>query len=163
MAYRTVRRWLNRRRAADGQAEYARVAPWLLIGPALDATRYAALADAGVTHVLDLRSEASDDPELMKSLGLEWRRVPIDDLVAPRAEQLAEIVEWLEAPGEDQPVVYVHCQGGLGRAPTIAIALLLRRGFTRAEAHRFVLTARSVAAPTRAQDDWLTEIELRAR
>lgn len=156
-------RWLNRRRA-DRQAEYARVAPGLLIGPALDGSEYAALVEAGVTHVLDLRSERSDDPELMKSLGLEWRRVPIDDLVAPRAEQLTEIVEWLQAtPGEHEPVVYVHCQGGLGRAPTIAIALLMGRGFTRAEAHRFVVTARSVAAPTPAQDAWLTELELKAR
>lgn len=160
---RTVMRWLNRRRATDRQAEYARVAPWLLIGPALEASEYATLVEAGVTHVLDLRSERSDDPELMESLGLEWRRVPIDDLLAPRAEQLTEIVDWLEAaPGEDPPMVYVHCQGGLGRAPTIAIALLMRRGFTRAEARRFVVTARSVAAPTAAQDAWLTELELKS-
>lgn len=155
-------RWLNRR-SADRQAEYARVAPWLLIGPALDDRSYAALAEAGVTHVLDLRSEASDDPELMKSLGLSWLRVGIDDRVAPSAAQLAEIVEWLEPADGVAPVVYVHCEGGLGRAPTIAIALLMGRGFTRAEAHRFVVTARSVAAPTPEQAAWLAELELRSR
>lgn len=152
-------RWLNRRRASGGEVQYARVASWLLIGPALDASEYAMLAAAGVTHVLDLRSEASDDPELMKSLGLAWRRVPIDDRVAPTSEQLAEIVDWLEPRQQDEPVVYVHCEGGLGRSPTIAIALLMRRGFTRAEAHRFVVTARTVASPTAAQDAWLTDIE----
>jgi len=153
-----MRRWFNRR-SPSRTAEYARVAPWLVIGPVLDDHGYAALAQSGVSHVLDLRSEASDDPELMKSLGLAWLRVPIDDRVAPSAEQLAEIVEWLEPTGSDSPVVYVHCEGGLGRAPSIAIALLMGRGFTRAEAHQFVVTARSVAAPTPAQDAWLTEIE----
>lgn len=136
------------------------MAPWLLMGPALDDDGYAHLAREGVTHVLDLRTEASDDPDVMRSLDLRWRRVPIEDRAAPTAEQLAEINTWLdENRGEDEPVVYVHCQGGLGRAPTVAIALLMQRGFTRAEAHRFVQTVRSVAAPTAEQNEWLAETE----
>ena len=137
------------------------MAPWLLLGPVLDADGYAELAGAGITHVLDLRSEASDDPAVMESLNLAWRRVPVDDRVAPTAAQLDEIAEWLDhnSDGRNPPVVYVHCQGGLGRSPTIAIALLMRRGFTRAEAHRLVLTARSVAAPTPDQDAWLEDLE----
>lgn len=139
------------------------MAPWLLVGPALDRSGYAELAAEGVTHVLDLREEASDDPEQMRSLGLTWRQVPIVDRAAPTRAQLDEINAWLDQ-AEEQPVVYVHCEGGLGRSPTIAMALLMRRGFTRAEAHRFMLTARSVAAPTPDQDAWLTTLddELRA-
>lgn len=142
--------------------DYARVAPWLLVGPALNAEGYAHLAEAGVTHVVDLRSEASDDPKVMESLNLAWRRVPIDDRLAPTAAQLDEISDWLGETAEehDPPVLYAHCEGGLGRSPTVAIALLMRRGFTRAEAHRFVVTARSVAAPTPDQDAWLGELEL---
>ena len=149
-------------KGATRDVEYARVAPWLAIGPALQADGYAQLAQMGVTHVLDLRSEASDDPEVMRSLGLSWLRVPIDDRLAPTGGQLQEIIEWLRAEGEDrEPVLYAHCQGGLGRAPTIAIALLMSRGFTHAEAHRFVVTARSVAAPTPEQDAWLATIEIK--
>lgn len=145
-------------RRGPAQRSHARVAPWLYVGPALDADGYRELRDVGVTHVLDLRSEESDDPDVMRRLALEWARVPIDDQLAPTNEQVAEINAWLdEAP--EQPVVYVHCQGGLGRSPTIAIALLMQRGFTRAEAHRFMLTARSVAAPTQAQDAWLAAFE----
>lgn len=154
--------WLfrGRSRALD---RHARVAPWLLVGPALDRSGYAELAAQGVTHVLDLRDEASDDPDLMRSLGLTWRKVPIIDRAAPTRTQLDEINDWLDA-SDEQPVVYVHCEGGLGRSPTIAMALLMRRGFTRAEAHRFVVTARSVAAPTPDQDAWLASLddELRA-
>lgn len=158
-------RWFRRFRGREATpaADYARVGPGLLIGPALRAEGYAELARVGVTHVLDLRSEASDDPALMESLGLAWRRVPIDDRVAPTGEQLQEIVDWLESEGGDRtPVLYAHCQGGLGRAPTIAIALLMSRGFTHAEAHRFVVTARSVAAPTPEQHAWLATIEVKA-
>lgn len=149
--------WPFRRRDPASRS-HARVAPWLYVGPALDATGYRKLRDDGVTHVLDLRSEDSDDPELMQRLGLEWARVPIDDRAAPTDQQLAEVNAWLNAAPE-QPVVYVHCEGGLGRSPTIAIALLMQRGFTRAEAHRFMLTARSVAAPTPEQDAWLAAFE----
>lgn len=137
---------------------HARVTPWLYVGPALDEAGYRRLRDAGVTHVVDLRSEGSDDPQVMRQLGLEWARVPIDDRAAPTDQQVAEINGWLEASA-DPPVVYIHCEGGLGRSPTVAIALLMQRGFSRAEAHRFMLTARSIAAPTPAQEAWLSAFE----
>jgi protein-tyrosine phosphatase len=152
-------RWLRRERKEPREPDYGRVAPWLLVGPALDGEGYEHLAEKGVTHVLDLRSEASDDPALMEALRLAWRRVPIDDREAPTSAQLDEINAWLDTDPGAQPVVYVHCEGGLGRSPTIAMALLMRRGFTRAEAHRLVTGARSVAAPTSPQDSWLAEIE----
>ena len=150
-------RWFRRRRSVPA-ADFGRVAPWLLVGPALDPRGYHALAKLGVTHVLDLRSEASDDPDVMRSLGLAWARVPIDDRRAPTQGQLAQINTWLDE-ADEQPVVYVHCEGGLGRSPTIAIALLMQRGFTRAEAHRFMLAARSVASPTSDQDAWLGTLD----
>jgi len=111
-----------------------------------------------VTHVLDLRSEASDDPGVMRSLGFAWARVPIEDRRAPTHQQLAQINAWLDQ-ADEQPVVYVHCEGGLGRSPTIAIALLMQRGFTRAEAQRFMLAARSGASPTSDQDAWLSTLD----
>jgi protein-tyrosine phosphatase len=154
-------RWFFPRRAGPSP-DYVRVAPWLLIGSALSASGYAELASSGISHELDLRSEASDDPDLMRELGLAWRHVPVDDRAAPTTEQLDEIERWLQAGGTE-PVVYVHCEGGLGRSPTVAIALLMRHGFSRAEAHRFVLAARSVAAPTSQQLAWLTEIESHSR
>lgn len=154
-------RWLRRRAgpARTRATDYGRVAPWLLVGPALDPSGYASLAEEGVTHVLDLRSEASDDPDLMQSLDLAWLRVPMEDRAAPTHEQLADINAWLDATADPPPVLYVHCEGGLGRSPTIAIALLMQRGFTRAEAHRFVFAARAVASPTEEQDAWLATLE----
>ena len=57
--------------------------------------------------------------------------------------------------------VYLHCRGGIGRTPTVAIALLMQRDLTLAEAHRMVLTARPETSPTPPQLDWLRDVEAR--
>lgn len=141
------------------------VAPWLFIGPALLAEQYEDLRQRGVTHVLDLREEASDDPSALAALGLEWRRIPIPDRKAPTHQQLASIIEWLNGAADPvaEQAVYVHCQGGLGRTPTIAIALLMQHDLTLAEAQRMVVSARPESAPTQLQLEWLQEVEARLR
>ena len=151
--------WLRGSRASPPAPNFGRVAPWLLVGPALDETGYAFLANEGVTHIVDMRREASDDPDLMESLHLHFLRVPVRDRAAPTSAQLAEINAWLDGAGEPQPIVYLHCEGGLGRSPTIAIALLMQRGFSRLDAHRLVIGARAVASPTENQHGWLAEVE----
>jgi protein-tyrosine phosphatase len=85
--------------------------------------------------------------------------VPVDDRRAPTDHQLAAINQWISESDVEQPVVYVHCQGGLGRSPTLATALLMQRGFNRSEAHRFILAGRPAASPTPDQDAWLAVIE----
>lgn len=140
-----------------------RVAPWLFLGPALDAVGYRDLRDQGVTHVVDLRDEDEDDVSLMASLGLRWRRFPIRDRSAPALGQLEELRAWLagERDGEDPPVVYLHCHAGLGRTPTVAIALLMHEDVPLADAHRQVRAARPGAQPTAAQEAYLQALALR--
>ncbi len=134
-----------------------RVAPWLYIGPQLLIDQYAELRRRGVTHVVDLRDEASDDAGSLEALGFRWLRLPVPDRRAPTDIQLAELITWLDAdadPNVDQ-AVYVHCQAGLGRTPTVAMALLMQHDLTLAEAHRMVLAARPETAPTAPQLEWL--------
>jgi len=135
-----------------------RVAPWLLIGPALRDRDYPRLKEHGVTHVVDLREEGADDESLMRSLGFHWRRLPIPDRAAPTLEQIDELVRWLDASPADQETLYLHCEGGMGRTPTVAIALLLRQGFALPEALRLVQSARAESSPTRRQLAWLQRI-----
>jgi protein-tyrosine phosphatase len=148
-----------------GPSRVDQVAPWLLIGPELLHGQYEDLVRRGVTHVLDLRQEGTDDPDVLDMLGITWRRVPVQDRRAPTHDQLAEIIEWLDSdadPNVDQ-AVYVHCQAGLGRTPTVAIALLMQHDLSLGEAHRMVLSARPEAAPTSLQLTWLEEVEARLR
>ncbi|MEI7926032.1 MAG: dual specificity protein phosphatase, partial [Chloroflexota bacterium] len=140
-----------------------RVAPWLYIGPALTPEAVADLPLQGVTHVLDLREEASDDPAVMEGVGLRWRRIPIQDRAAPTDEQLDEIIDWLdkEADSSTEQAVYVHCHAGMGRTPTIAIALLMQQQLSLGEARRLVFAARPEVAPTQGQMDWLERLDAR--
>lgn len=151
--------WSRRRR----RPPFHRVAPWLFLGPALDRRGYEALRDEGVTHVVDLREEDSDDRDLMTRLGLRWRRIPIPDRAAPAPEQVDDLRAWLSAEGADgdEPVVYLHCHAGFGRTPTVAIALLMHRDIPLADAHRQVVMARTGAQPTAAQDAFLRALQQR--
>lgn len=155
--------WLFRRRTRRVRVD--RVAPWLYLGPVLDERGYRGLREQGVTHVVDLREEAADDDSLMAALGLRWRRLPIRDHAAPSPEQIDELRSWLEAesPGPDEPIVYLHCHAGLGRTPTVAIALLMHREVPLADAHRQVRAARPGAQPTAAQDAFLDALARRLR
>lgn len=139
------------------------VAPWLFIGPALTTAEYAVLRRDGITHILDLREEGSDDEDALAELGLRWLRFPIPDRAAPSHEQLAALIEWLEAdadPEADQ-ALYIHCHAGYGRTPSMAMALLMQRDLSLAEAHRIVRAARPEVAPTSAQLAWLEEVATR--
>jgi protein-tyrosine phosphatase len=142
-----------------------RVAPWLLIGPELLIDQYEDLRARGVTHVLDLRIEGADDHAALGLLGLQSYRVPVPDRGAPTHAQLESIIAWLDdaADPNAEQAVYVHCRAGLGRTPTIAIALLMQHDLSLAEAHRIVLSARPESAPTTAQLAWLEEVEARRR
>lgn len=138
-----------------------RVAPWLFIGPNLLIDQYADLRKRGVTHIVDLRQEGSDDPDALESLGFRWRRIPILDRHAPTDEQLAELIAWLDRdadPNVDQ-ALYVHCHAGLGRTPTVAMALLMQHDLRLPEAHRMVFAVRPESAPTTRQLEWLEQLD----
>ena len=140
-----------------------RIAPWLYIGPFLTPEGFATLPERGITHVLDLREEGTIDEGLLERLGLRWRHVPIADRAAPTDEQLEAIVDWLDSeadPPADQ-ALYVHCHAGVGRTPTIAIALLMRQNLSLTEARRLVFAARPDISPTSSQMAWLESIEAR--
>lgn len=156
---------LERRRSEDGARRVDRVAPWMLIGPALSPAQYEDLRHRGVTHIVDLREEGSDDGDTLEALGFRWRRLPVRDRLAPTHEQLAALIEWLDAdadPSTDQ-AVYLHCHAGLGRTPSVAMALLMQHQLTLGEAQRTVLAARPESSPTSAQLEWLREVEARLR
>lgn len=157
----SIRSILGGVRGASNGARVDQVAPWLFIGPELTLAQYRDLRARGVTHVVDLREEGSDDPEALVALGLRWRRIPIPDRHAPTEAQLRELIDWLDRdsdPTRDE-AVYLHCHAGLGRTPTVAIALLMQHDLTLQEAHRLVVAARPEAQPTSRQVEWLQALE----
>ena len=156
-----LRRALASRRGYPSGPRIDRVAPWLLIGPVLHPKDYRQLTAREVTHVVDLRAEEVDDAERLRATGSVWHHVPIVDRLAPTVDSLGAMLAWLnearEASG-DRMVLYVHCQGGVGRTPTVATALLMATGFSLPDAMRLVRAARPETAPTEEQQRWLESL-----
>jgi hypothetical protein len=72
---------------------------------------------------------------------------PVPDLHAPTAELVAPLVDDLAARVRAGQSVLVHCGAGIGRAGTIAAAVLLRLGVPLADALDLLAASRPGAGP----------------
>jgi protein tyrosine phosphatase (PTP) superfamily phosphohydrolase (DUF442 family) len=85
---------------------------------------YRELARLGVRTVVDVRTGGrtdprSDDPESLRSLGLDYEWLPVIDGHAPdtrTANSFIDIVEKAEG------IVFLHCGGGVGRTTSLTAA-----------------------------------------
>jgi protein-tyrosine phosphatase len=86
---------------------------------------------------------------------------PVPDLHAPAVEAVAPLLDALAARLADGEGVLVHCGAGVGRAGTIAAAVLMRLGVPRADALARVAASRPTAGPQAAvQDELLAALEV---
>jgi protein-tyrosine phosphatase len=115
--------------------DVSRILPELLIGEYPRITDVDWLrSELGVTAVLSLQHESDlwdkrialeDLEEAYRRFGIEFRRVPIadyseSDLESALPRAIAVIDELIAA----DHVLFVHCNAGYNRAPTVAIAYL---------------------------------------
>ena len=96
----------------------------------------------------------------MGELGFRWSRFSVSDRAAPTERQFEQLVEWLdfERDRETDLVLYLHCEGALGRSPTVAAAPPMRQGLSLVEAFRMVKAARPEVALADEQRWWLDQI-----
>jgi len=73
--------------------------------------------------------------------------VPVPDLHAPGADSTKALLDRLEPLVDDGHGLLMHCGAGIGRAGTMAAALLMRLGVPHEEALRVIATARPTAGP----------------
>jgi protein-tyrosine phosphatase len=90
-----------------------------------NARNMAELAQAGVTHVLNMQIEFDDRP-LAEPHGIRVLWNPTDDDFLPKPPELLErgvdfALSALEDPGTR---LYVHCAAGVHRAPMMTLAVL---------------------------------------
>lgn len=72
---------------------------------------------------------------------------PVPDLHAPPVPEARALVRTVAALLDDGRTVLAHCGAGIGRAGTLAVALLLHRGVPLPEAEALVAQHRPTAGP----------------
>src|SRR5581483_9342461 len=72
---------------------------------------------------------------------------PIPDLHAPTADEAEDLLAQLRARLDRGDAVLMHCGAGIGRAGTIAAALLMSMGTARGDAVALVASRRPMAGP----------------
>jgi protein-tyrosine phosphatase len=140
-----------------GRPGVSAILPELLVGEYPNPQDATWLRDElGVTAVVCLQDEAdlwSKDVELpalrraYAETGIGFHHVPVPDCDTVTLDRrLEEIVSLLDALLREGARVYLHCNGGLNRAPTAAIAYLhVHRGLSLHEARDHVKQYRHCA------------------
>ena len=119
-----------------------------LIGPDVEAA--VARVDADVVLCLNEGHELEHRyPAYVTWLRTDPRAwwVPVPDLHAPPLDQAVEVVEGVRTHLEAGRTVLAHCGAGIGRAGTMAAAVLIARGATVGDAVALVAASRPGAGP----------------
>jgi predicted protein tyrosine phosphatase len=107
---------------------HSRVTPQLYVGPQYNARGLALLQTHGITHGVNLRIEFDDEAN---QLALpQYCYLPTVDDDAPTLEHLQQGIDFIHQAINDGGKVYIHCAGGVGRAPTMAAAYLMSTGLS---------------------------------
>jgi protein-tyrosine phosphatase len=109
------------------------------------AENMAAVARAGVTHILDMQVEF-DDTALAQHHGITVLWNPTDDDFQPKSPEVFKRgVEFAEqALDEGGTKLFVHCAAGVHRAPMMSLAILCSQGWELEDAMRLIAARRPV-------------------
>ena len=109
------------------------------------ADNMAAVARAGVTHIIDMQVEF-DDTALATPHGIDVLWNPTDDDFEPKPAELFErgVKFALAALDEPGTKLFIHCAAGVHRAPMMALALLGAMGWKPGEAAEMIGKRRPV-------------------
>jgi len=132
----------------------------LAVGGRIRPGDIAALAAVGVTHVIDTRSEHSDDAEALAREHIELLYLPTPDTYALSIEQLMQGAAWANGHIVNGGRVLIHCEHGVGRSVLLTCATLVYDGMHAHDALELVKEKRWQAAPNRRQVQRLREFEL---
>ena len=137
------------------------VAPGVLVGPQYRRNGLQRLAEMGVRYCINMRIEY-DDAE--HGLAPEhYCYLPTVDDEAPTLDQLRRGVEFVEGAVSAGESVYIHCGGGVGRAPTMAAAYFISRGYSLDDAVALIRETRPFIHIMPPQLDQLRRFEASLR
>jgi protein-tyrosine phosphatase len=111
-----------------------------------NAENMAAVARAGITHIIDMQIEFDDTP-LAEPHGIEVCWNPVDDDFEPKPREVFERgVEFaLSALEANESKLFIHCAAGVHRAPMMTLALLGVMGWNVDDAMDLIESRRPAA------------------
>ena len=149
------------------------IGPGVTLGPApggyegngleADLDQLVALGFRGVVCLLeeDEFEHLDEEPRLATLVaayaerGPQGLQVPVEDFAAPTVQDLHAVRAFVEAAARP---VYLHCMAGLGRAGTVAAALLIRGGMSAEDAILWVRWVRPGAIQSEEQERFLRSL-----
>lgn len=138
------------------------VTPNLLVSGDLDSSSLAVfseqlehLIELGVTDIIDVRAEASDEDlvrKLQKNITYHHVATADDGYARPDAWFESGVTAAVSALNKEGRKVFVHCHMGVNRAPSLTFAIMLALGYGPVESLSAIRTARPIAALMYAPD-----------
>jgi protein-tyrosine phosphatase len=116
--------WCSWRWYAANVSAWNSITSYILVGRRLLNREATVLKASGVSAVLDLAPEL---PPIGGLDAIEYRHVPMLDLVPPSLIQLNAALEFIEAQPLNSKVL-IHCALGYSRSAVVAAAYLIRQG-----------------------------------
>lgn len=115
-----------------------------------------------IAAVVDLRSEDRDDEVLLKRHGIAFLHLPTDDHGAITPRMIEDGVAFAGAYLDRGARVLVHCEHGIGRSATLALCIMVERGFAPLDALELAKDRRALVSPSPAQFEcwtrWMTDL-----
>ena len=145
---------MDRGGGTSPRLEADRVTDWLHVGAAPVGDVRELLLQSGIHRVIDLRDSFPGGMIDLDRVGIERLHLPVPNYGAPTDDQFEAAMRLADSVAAP-PALLIHCGSGSGRAPTLAVALLLRRGMPLNEALERVRTARPRTALSPRQIAWL--------
>jgi protein-tyrosine phosphatase len=140
---------------------YSQITPDVYIGAQYGRRGKRALEQWAISGVVNLRTEFDDAAH---GLALEhYCHLPTVDDDAPSLDHLRTGADFVRREIEGGGKVYIHCAGGVGRAPTLAAAYFITQGMTLDEALALIRRTRPFIHIMPAQMDQLRQFEVSQR
>jgi len=124
----------------------SQVTNFLYVGNMKDASDPAVLARLGIDHVLNVTTAV---PGYTPADTITYKQLHAADNGYQNLRQyFGEAFEFIDLARARGGAVLIHCQAGVSRSPTIAVAYLIKNfPMTMVDAYRFVKTRRSIISP----------------
>ncbi len=136
------------------------ITPYLAVGGRILPGDIHRLAAAGVTRVVDTRSEHKDDEAALAAAGIELLYLPTPDTHPLSLDELGTGSHWANQQIVQGQRVLIHCEHGVGRSVLLTAAVLVARGMSADQAMALIMRKRWQAAPNHRQMRRLQEFEV---